>query len=84
MSDTELVIFFCMHFILSCFGMYIAWFRSDLFRQFLNWNSRIFSITEQGRAWMSSSFNFWAMRLVITFLFIMSIIGLVGLLIEIF
>lgn len=84
MSEAELLIFFCVHFGLASLGMYVAWFRGDLFRRYLDWNSRLFSITRQGKAWMSSSFYFWSIRLVVTCLFLTSLVGMVGLLSEIF
>ena len=83
-SDAELIIIFGTHFALSCLGMYVAWFRAALFRRYLDWNSRMFSITARGRAWMSSSFYFWSMRVVVSCLFLLSLVGVVGLLIEIF
>ncbi len=71
-------------FLFSCLGFYIAWFRGDLFKELLYWNSRIFGWgSSSGKAWLASRYYFWIMRFVATGLFILALVTLILVLINV-
>lgn len=83
-TNYQLIIIVVVPFLLSCVAIYLAWFRADIFRAYLRWNSQVFGQTKLGQAWMASKYYFWLMRAVVTCLFILSMIVMLLALRELF
>ena len=83
MDYQPLSIFF-VWFILSSAGLYFAWFKPELFKKYLEWNSKISAWSQSGKDWMASKYFFWWMRFAVTFIFILSVIGLYVVIMETF
>ncbi len=83
-KDYELIGLVAVPFILSSLAFYLAWFRPDIYREYLRLNSQIFGGSQRGRAWLASKYYFWMMRGVVTCLFILILILVTLALREIF
>lgn len=71
-------------FLLASANLYFAWFKPELFKKYLEWSSQVWGWSRSGKKWMASKYFFWWMRFGAVFIFVLSVIGLYGVIVETF